>query len=327
VPVTVTYTVTVSVLSSVDDNFHVAGEITITNPNPVRAAELTSVSDVVDGTTATVDCGGPFPLFVPAAGSLVCSYEADLLDATSLTNTATATQQNYDFDSAGIGTPSGTTDYSGTAPVIFGDPTNEVDECITVTDTNLNGPQGVEVCVADAPQTFTYTETFGPFTGADCGGTFTFPNTASFVTIDTGSTDSADALVTITVECPAEGCTPGYWKQPQHFDSWVATGFSPNQTLESVFDVPDSLGIDNTTLVQALSFKGGSGTQGAAQILLRAAVAALLNAAHPDIEYAFTLADVIADVNAALASGDRATMLALATELDDANNAGSCPLN
>jgi hypothetical protein len=323
--VTVTYNVTVSVVSVVDDNFHVAGTITITNPNPDRDAELTNVSDVVDGTTATVDCG-PLPLLVPAGGTLTCTYEADLLDATSLTNTATATQQNFDFDPALIATPSGTTDYSGTAPVTFGDPTNEIDECITVSDTNPNGPQGEIVCAVDAPVTFTYTETFGPFTEADCGLTFTFPNTASSLTNDTQTPDSADATVTIIVECPDEGCTPGFWKQPQHLDSWVATGFSPSQTLESVFDVPDSLGIDNTTLLQALSFKGGSDTLGAAQILLRAGVAALLNAAHPDVNYAFTTAEVIADVNAALASGDRATMLDLATELDEANNAG-CPLS
>jgi hypothetical protein len=125
---------------------------------------------------------------------------------------------------------------------------------------------------------------------------------------------------------PFEGCTPGYWKQPQHLDSWLATGFSPNQTLESVFDVPDSFGLDNRTLLQALSFRGGSGTTAAARILLRAAVAALLNSAHPDIDYPRTTAEVIADVNAALASGNRSVMLALAAELDADNNFG-CPLN
>jgi hypothetical protein len=93
-----------------------------------------------------------------------------------------------------------------------------------------------------------------------------------------------------------------------------------------VFDVPDAFNLDNRTLVQALNFKGGSGAQGAAQILLRAAVAALLNSAHPDVDYPRTTAEVIADVNAALASGNRSTMLALATELDDDNNLG-CPLN
>jgi hypothetical protein len=124
----------------------------------------------------------------------------------------------------------------------------------------------------------------------------------------------------------AEGCTPGYWKVAQHLDSWVPTGYAPSQTLESVFDVPDSYGLDNYTLRQALGFKGGSSISGAAQILLRAGVAALLNAAHPDVDYALSTAEVIAQVNAALASGDRATILSLAADLDAANNS-DCPLN
>jgi len=96
--------------------------------------------------------------------------------------------------------------------------------------------------------------------------------------------------------------------------------------LESVFDVPDSYGLDNYTLRQALSFRGSATTKGVAQILLRAAVSALLNSAHPDVDYPRTTAEVIADVNAALASNDRSTMLALAAELDADNNFG-CPLN
>ena len=90
--------------------------------------------------------------------------------------------------------------------------------------------------------------------------------------------------------------------------------------------MPNSFGLDNRTLLQALNFRGGSGTTGAARILLRTAVAALLNSAHPDVDYPRTTAEVIADVNAALASHDRSTMLALAAELDDDNNLG-CPLN
>jgi hypothetical protein len=123
-----------------------------------------------------------------------------------------------------------------------------------------------------------------------------------------------------------EGCTPGYWKQPQHFDSWTPTGFTTGQTLESVFDVPDSLGMDNVTLVAALEGGGGPGLTGAARILFRAAVAALLNSAHPGVDYPLTTAQVIAAVNAALASGDRDTMLSLAGTLDTNNNLG-CPLN
>ena len=119
-----------------------------------------------------------------------------------------------------------------------------------------------------------------------------------------------------------EGCTPGYWKQEQHFDSWV--GFTQNQDLESVFDVPDGLNLDSTTLLDALSLSGGSGVAGGARILMRAAVAALLNSAG--VDYTMTTAEVIAAVNTALASNDRATMLALAADLDADNNLG-CPLN
>lgn len=121
-----------------------------------------------------------------------------------------------------------------------------------------------------------------------------------------------------------EGCTPGYWKN--HEAAWAGTGYSRGQTVESVFDVPDSLGMDNVTLIAALQGGGGSGLTGAAKILLRAGVASLLNAAHPGVSFAASPANVIADVNAALASGSRSTMLGLATELDNANNAG-CPLN
>ncbi|MGH2523986.1 MAG: hypothetical protein ACRDH2_15880 [Anaerolineales bacterium] len=55
-------------------------------------------------------------------------------------------------------------------------------------------------------------------------------------------------------------------------------------------------------------------------------MAALLNSAHPDVDYPRTTSEVIADVNAALASNNRSTILALATALDADNNLG-CPLN
>jgi len=90
--------------------------------------------------------------------------------------------------------------------------------------------------------------------------------------------------------------------------------------------VPDSFGLDNRTLLQALSFQGGSSTTAAARILLRAAVSALLNSASPDVDYPLTTAQVIAQVNAALASNNRSTMLTLAAQLDLFNNLG-CPLN
>jgi hypothetical protein len=122
-----------------------------------------------------------------------------------------------------------------------------------------------------------------------------------------------------------QGCTPGYWKN--HTDSWPPTGYSTSQKVSTVFNqaaIYPALG--NSTLLQALDFAGGPDLQGAGEILLRAAVSALLNAAHPGVAYPRTVGQVVADVNSALASGNRDTMLTLAAALDADNNLG-CPLN
>jgi hypothetical protein len=123
------------------------------------------------------------------------------------------------------------------------------------------------------------------------------------------------AMVTAT-PAAAHGCTPGYYKNH--------TFAQESMTLEDVFDVPDALGLDSMTLKDALSLPGGPGVQGGAQILLRAAVASYLNTLYvPD--FGFGTTTIVNLVNAALASGDRATMLDLATRLDTANNQPTCP--
>lgn len=124
-----------------------------------------------------------------------------------------------------------------------------------------------------------------------------------------------------------EGCTPGYWKN--HTDNWEE--YSPSDQLGELYDIPTSLGpYSSLTLEGALRLRGGRGASGGAQILLRAATAAALNAAHEGLGYPYRRFEdplsIIAMVNAALASGDRAQMLELAAMLDEANNLG-CPLN
>jgi hypothetical protein len=118
-----------------------------------------------------------------------------------------------------------------------------------------------------------------------------------------------------------EGCTPGFWKN--HPEDWV--GYSPTATLTSVFGAGGLGSLGSTTLLDALSFKGGSTLEEAKQILLRHAVAALLNAAHPDVDYDMTTAEVIALVQTALASGDREDILAAKDTLAGLNEEG-CPL-
>ena len=123
-----------------------------------------------------------------------------------------------------------------------------------------------------------------------------------------------------------QGCTPGYWKN--HTD--VLQEYVPSQTVGSVYT--GAAPYANETLLVALNGGGGPGVNGAKTILLRAAVAALLNAAYDPLLYPWQRTGsqfrppLLATVDAALASGDRDTMLTLATWLDTDNNLG-CPLN
>jgi len=122
-----------------------------------------------------------------------------------------------------------------------------------------------------------------------------------------------------------QGCTPGYWKAnvKKGATEWALAGLAPTQTVGTVF-VAGSF--NSSTLLEALEFGGGPGVSGATQNLLRAAVAAVLNAASPGVEYPRSRSAIVAAVNAAIASGNRAAILQLAGELDADNNRG-CPLS
>jgi len=85
-------------------------------------------------------------------------------------------------------------------------------------------------------------------------------------------------LAVMATETPAcdVGCTPGFWKQPKHADSWPANINYDTAELDDIFpcvDLMNDVGIDpDMDLVDALKAKGG-GTSA----LLRHAVAAYLN--------------------------------------------------
>ncbi len=124
-----------------------------------------------------------------------------------------------------------------------------------------------------------------------------------------------------------EGCSPGFWKN--HTDVWEE--YRPGTTLGSVWDIPGALAsFRNDTFLQALGYGGGPGLTGAARILFRASVAAYLNAAHEGLGYPLRRfratvngPSLESQIETALASGDRGTMLALASHLDDLNNLGA----
>jgi len=113
-----------------------------------------------------------------------------------------------------------------------------------------------------------------------------------------------------------QGCTPGYWKQSHHFDSWTSP-YDPTDAFSSVF----ANAFPGKTLLQVLG-QGGGGIKA----LGRQAVAALLSSASAGVSYDHEVAEVIAMFNAAYASGSATEIERLKDELDFLNNQG-CPLN
>lgn len=131
------------------------------------------------------------------------------------------------------------------------------------------------------------------------------------------------------VEIGNEGCTPGYWKN--HTENWQENPPGRKFGLEFTSARANVAGL---TFLQTLGGGGGAGADGAAIILARASTAAWLNAAHEGLGYPWRRLQpgldgrpaLVDTVNAAFASGDRATMLDLASRLDADNNLG-CPLS
>lgn len=124
-----------------------------------------------------------------------------------------------------------------------------------------------------------------------------------------------------------EGCTPGYWKQSQHFDSWPAP-YTPETNLRDVFVTDPVTLIPDDTFLEALNYGGGPGVDGATQILLRAAVAALLNSTSPDVDFAVSAGHIINTTIDRIESQGRHSILVRAAYFDGLNNGpGGCPLN
>ncbi len=135
---------------------------------------------------------------------------------------------------------------------------------------------------------------------------------------------SADAA------CAPQGCTPGYWKNnaaSKSANAWPSP-YTPGTLIGDVFNIPVCLSptLGAATLSQGLSFKGWTTPSGAAQTLLRAGIAALLNSASLCVQYPLCPNEVISQADAALASCNAKTMLSLAAQLGWLNSL-FCPLD
>jgi hypothetical protein len=117
----------------------------------------------------------------------------------------------------------------------------------------------------------------------------------------------------------AFGCTPGYWKVAVHRPQWLLTGYSANDRYNTVFG--RNVFANNPTLLQVLNMGGGD-----LQALGRHSVAALLNARHPDVDYASTSTQVIALVQSVIDGGANASQVEILKNRLDAQNDRRCPL-
>jgi hypothetical protein len=124
-----------------------------------------------------------------------------------------------------------------------------------------------------------------------------------------------------------EGCTPGYWKQVQHFGNWVPlvpVGLNATKFFD-VFTTGDAAGNNcvyrglspDLTLLEALNLGGGD-----FKALARHAAAAYLNAKNPSVKYSISSNEIVDGVIKAFKTGNWSV---IKDKLEKANEKG-CPL-
>jgi len=192
--------------------------------------------------------------------------------------------------------------------------------CPRTTTTDCNGDYAFD-CVAPGKYTIVECQPAGYCDGQDARGGVPIAgsNLTDSICIDVCNYDlHCNTFGEVVCETAgAEGLTPGFWKNnaAKHGASaWM--GYSPDQTVSSVFGAAfGSLG--SLTLAEALGTGGGG-----INALLRHSVAAVLNAAHTEVDYAMTTSQVISAVQAAMADGAGA-IEQLKSQLDGYNNGGA----
>jgi len=95
-----------------------------------------------------------------------------------------------------------------------------------------------------------------------------------------------------------EGCLPRFWRQKKNDALWADTGLSQNDDYDSTFGV--DLFDPDITLGESLTGRGLGSLRGNTDLkrLVQHGTAALLNAAHPEISYTYSAAQVISLVQA-----------------------------
>ncbi len=144
----------------------------------------------------------------------------------------------------------------------------------------------------------------------------TVTNTPTDTPTDTPTATATSKRTATPTGTPGDGqgCTPGYWRQKQHYGSWTSP-YDPGDLFSEYFE--DAF--PGLTLRDVVGLGGGH-----LNALGRHAVAALLSAANPDVDYPFTETEVISLFNAVF-PGSNTEYEALKDQFAAANESG-CPL-
>jgi len=115
------------------------------------------------------------------------------------------------------------------------------------------------------------------------------------------------------------GCTPGYWKQSQHFDKWPLP-YNPDTPFCQVFECAGAEGTP-ATLLDGLKARGGG-----INAFARHAVAALLNGGAMGCDFGGA-SGVIGMVDGLFDAGYTRGQMENMKNLFEAENEGTCPLD
>lgn len=193
----VNYEVEVSA-TPIDSAWMATGTISIHNPN-IIAATITSVDDAIGTSTASVVCPVSFPYVLAPLSALECTYSDYLDSGITATNTAMVVTSGL--------IPGNTVE----KPVVFGEPTLEVDETANASDDHY-GVLGA-LTATTTPYQFNYSWLVGPY----AIGNHVFENVALVVPGDTKATSSDNHIININVPDPGCTLTQGYWKTHSDF--------------------------------------------------------------------------------------------------------------
>lgn len=215
----VNYAVDVNYDGYTDSGWNVSGTVTIENTGDLDATYTVADTMTLEGDDylVTLTCADVDDVLAVGERT-TCTYSEDIAGAFNGENNVVVSTLIRD--------------YGASADVTFGDPASESDKTVSLSDTgDLLGAQDGGTFTAPNGGSFTYSAdlAYADYGQAQCG-THEYGNTAT-LTGDDGVLDTADANVTVKVQCWVLGGSETAWGQGTTYpkqNSWAMfTAYAP----------------------------------------------------------------------------------------------------